>query len=53
MKGAETKFDSFIAGEKIPHTGDLYKMVYPAGNETEQDTAYDLHISMMKIPLGG
>ena len=41
MKGAETKFDSFIAGEKIPHTGDLYKMVYPAGNETEQDTAYD------------
>ena len=41
MKGSESEFDSFITGEKIPHTGDLYKMVYPAGNETEQDTAYD------------
>lgn len=40
MKGTEAEFDSFITEEKIPHTGDLYKMVYPDGNETELDTAY-------------
>lgn len=41
LKGCEVEFDSFITGEKLPHTGDLYEMVYPAGSETEQDTAYD------------
>ena len=30
-----------LQGKKLPHTGDLYEMVYPAGSETEQDTAYD------------
>lgn len=41
LKGCEVEFDPFITGEKLPHTGDLYEMVYPAGSETEQDTAYD------------
>lgn len=41
MKGCEVEFDPFVTGKKIPHTGDLYEMVYPAGSETEQDTAYD------------
>lgn len=41
LKGSEAEFDSRINGKTSPHTGDLYEMVYPAGNETEQDTAYD------------
>ena len=41
LKGSEAEFDSCINGKTSPHTGDLYEMVYPAGNETEQDTAYD------------
>lgn len=41
LKGCEVEFDPFVAGKKLPHTGDLYEMVYPAGSETEQDTAYD------------
>lgn len=41
LKGCEVEFDSFVTGKKLPHTGDLYEMVYPAGSETEQDTAYD------------
>lgn len=40
LKGSEAEFDSRITGETEPHTGDLYKMVYPAGNEAEQDTGY-------------
>ena len=41
LKGTGVEFDSRITGETNPHVGDLYEMVYPAGNETEQDTAYD------------
>lgn len=41
LNGAETTFDGLINGQTTPHTGDLYEMVYPAGQETEQDTAYD------------
>lgn len=41
LKGCEVEFDPFVTGKKLPHTGDLYEMVYPAGSETEQDTAYD------------
>ena len=41
LKGSEAEFDSCINGKTSPHTGDLYEMVYPAGNETEQDTVYD------------
>ena len=41
LKGSEAEFDSCINGKISPHTGDLYEMVYPAGNEMEQDTAYD------------
>ena len=41
LKGSEVEFDPFVTGKKLPHTGDLYEMVYPAGSETEQDTAYD------------
>ena len=41
LKGSEAEFDSRINGKTSPHTGDLYEMVYPAGSETEQDTAYD------------
>ena len=41
LKGSEAEFDSRINGKISPHTGDLYEMVYPAGNEMEQDTAYD------------
>ena len=41
LKGCEVEFDSFVTGKKLPHTGDLYEMVYPAGSEIEQDTVYD------------
>ena len=41
LKGHEVEFDSLVTEEKIPHTGDLYEMVYPAGSEIEQDTVYD------------
>ena len=41
LKGSEVEFDSLITGKTLPHTGDLYEMVYPAGSEMEQDTAYD------------
>lgn len=41
LKGCEVEFDPLVTGKKLPHTGDLYEMVYPAGSETEQDTAYD------------
>ena len=41
LKGCEVEFDSSVTGKKLPHTGDLYEMVYPAGSETEQDMAYD------------
>ena len=41
LKGCEVEFDPFVTGKKLPHTGDLYEMVCPAGSETEQDTAYD------------
>ena len=41
LKGSEVEFDPFVTGKKLLHTGDLYEMVYPAGSETEQDTAYD------------
>lgn len=41
LKGCEVEFDPFVTGKELPHTGDLYEMVYPAGSETEQDTAYD------------
>ena len=41
LTGSEVEFDSRITGETNLHTGDLYEMAYPAGTETEQDTAYD------------
>ena len=43
LKGSEAEFDSCINGKTSPHTGDLYEMVYPAGNETEQDLSL-IHI---------
>ena len=41
LKEHEVEFDSLVTEKKLPHTGDLYEMVYPAGSETEQDTVYD------------
>lgn len=41
LKGSAPDFDALKNGGTTPHTGDLYEMVYPAGEETEADAAYD------------
>lgn len=40
LKGQTTDFDALRLEDTTPHTGDLYEMVYPAGEESELDAAY-------------
>lgn len=40
LKGAPQDFDALKTGETVPHTGDLYEMVYPSGQESEPDVDY-------------
>lgn len=41
LQGSAPDFDALKNGGTTLHTGDLYEMVYPAGQETEPDADYD------------
>lgn len=40
LGAAPQDFDALKTGDVTPHTGDLYEMVYPSGQESEPDAAY-------------
>lgn len=40
LKGVPQDFNARKTENTTPHTGDLYEMVYPSGQETEPDAAY-------------